>query len=80
MEEISKVFPSAVYSVGRKICSVEREYIERTLAHCRGNKNDAAKMLGVCLKTLYNKLRRYAAEDARRRPCLPQRLNQDLGA
>jgi len=33
-----------------------------TLDHCRGDKRAAAAMLGVSLKTLYNRLNEYAAQ------------------
>ena len=37
-----------------------------TLDHCRGNKRQCAEMLGVSLKTLYNRLAAYHAADATR--------------
>jgi DNA-binding NtrC family response regulator len=48
--------------VGRSIREVEKELIQMTLEHCKGDKSSAAAMLGVCLKTLYNRLNEYAAE------------------
>jgi DNA-binding NtrC family response regulator len=44
---------------GRSIRDVERELIERTLAHFDGDKRAAAKTLGVSLNTLYNRLNSY---------------------
>jgi DNA-binding NtrC family response regulator len=44
--------------VGESLAVVEQRLIEQTLQHCR-TKDEAARMLGVSSKTLYNKLRRY---------------------
>ena len=33
-----------------------------TLEHCKGDKRSAAAMLGVSLKTLYNRLKEYSAD------------------
>ena len=48
--------------VGLPMAEVERRMILGTLAHCQGSKPQAAKMLGISLKTLYNRLRQYRAE------------------
>lgn len=45
--------------VGMPLAEVERRYVLSTLAHCEGNKKQAAKILGISLKTLYNRLKRY---------------------
>jgi DNA-binding NtrC family response regulator len=45
--------------VGASIESVERRLILATLASCRGNKPEAARVLGISLKTLYNRLSLY---------------------
>lgn len=47
---------------GRSIDDVERELIMATLEHCDGDKPSAAKMLGISLKTLYNRLSSYDSE------------------
>jgi DNA-binding NtrC family response regulator len=44
---------------GRSISDVERELIERTLAHFEGDKKAAAETLGISLNTLYNRLNSY---------------------
>jgi len=41
---------------------VSRRLIEATLAEC-GSKRKAADMLGISLKTLYNRLAAYKSED-----------------
>ena len=45
--------------IGTSIAEMERELITATLARCEGNKRHAAKILGVSLKTLYNRLNDY---------------------
>jgi DNA-binding NtrC family response regulator len=41
---------------GLTLDQVERAHIERTLERCSGNKTEAARKLGVSLRTLYRKL------------------------
>jgi transcriptional regulator with PAS, ATPase and Fis domain len=43
-----------------RLTDVERSVIEATLDHFAGNKRRAANVLGCSVKTLYNKLNRYA--------------------
>lgn len=43
--------------VGRPLAEVERELIQRTLAHCGGNRKRTAEQLGIGVRTLFNKLR-----------------------
>ena len=43
----------------RPLSEVEREHIERTLESVGGNQRQAADILGISKKTLYNKLKRY---------------------
>ena len=45
--------------VGTPIAEVEQHLIMATLRHCDGNKAKAAELLGVSLKTLYNRLGNY---------------------
>ena len=40
----------------------ERRLIELTLVHTRDNKTRAAEILGVTVKTLHNKLKRFRRE------------------
>ena len=47
-------------SAGRTIEDVERELIKVTLEEVEGNKSLAAKMLGISIKTLYNRLHAYS--------------------
>ncbi|HXC37608.1 MAG TPA: sigma 54-interacting transcriptional regulator [Burkholderiales bacterium] len=50
------------FAIGTSLEDMERETIFATLDHCGGNKRRTAEMLGVSLKTLYNRLTEYAAE------------------
>jgi DNA-binding NtrC family response regulator len=48
--------------VGTNLADVERWMIYATLRKCGGNKTRAAALLGVSLKTLYNRLNAYRAQ------------------
>lgn len=48
--------------VGRTVAEVERDLILDTLDHCLGNRTHAAKILGISIRTLRNKLNEYEAE------------------
>ena len=48
--------------IGTPIAEAEQHLIMATLRHCNGNKVKAAELLGVSLKTLYNRLGNYRAE------------------
>ncbi len=43
---------------------LERGAIERTLEECQGNRKEAAARLGIGLRTLYDKLKRYGLDSA----------------
>jgi two-component system, response regulator FlrC len=45
--------------VGRTVSDVERDLILDTLDHCFGNRTHAAKILGISIRTLRNKLNEY---------------------
>jgi DNA-binding NtrC family response regulator len=51
---------AALTLVGRTVADVERDLILETLKHCLGNRTHAAKILGVSIRTLRNKLNEYA--------------------
>jgi len=46
--------------VGRTVADVEKDLIIVTLDHCLGNRTHAAKILGISIRTLRNKLRQYS--------------------
>jgi len=45
--------------VGQTIADVERHLILDTLAYCVGNRTHAARILGISIRTLRNKLNEY---------------------
>ncbi len=47
------------FALGTSLAEMERQTIFATLDHCRGNKRRCAEILGVSLKTLYNRLSEY---------------------
>jgi len=47
---------SVVIPVGTTLAAAEHEVLLATLKHCGGNKRRTAEMLGVSVKTIYNKL------------------------
>ena len=50
--------------IGTPLAEIERKAIYATLDLCEGNKRRCASMLGVSLKTLYNRLAEYQAGEA----------------
>jgi DNA-binding NtrC family response regulator len=54
--------------VGTSIADAERRLIEATLRSSSGDKRLAAEILGVSLRTLYNRLRQYAESGADKEP------------
>ncbi len=53
--------PYLTVPVGSLIADVERKLILATLRQCGGAKEKTAELLGISLKTLYNRLREYGA-------------------
>jgi transcriptional regulator with PAS, ATPase and Fis domain len=51
--------------VGVPMSDVEESYIRLTLRHTQNNKTRAAELLGLCLRTLHNKIRSYENGSAR---------------
>ena len=47
---------------GQTLEEIERRAIEQALRHCGNDKTRAAKLLGVSVKTVYNKLTRYRTD------------------
>ena len=48
--------------VGRTVADVERDLIIDTLKHTLGNRTHAAKILGISIRTLRNKVNAYVQE------------------
>ena len=57
--------PIVTIPVGMSLAEADKRLIFATLQHCGGVKKHAAEVLGISLKTLYNRLEDYAATDAR---------------
>jgi DNA-binding NtrC family response regulator len=51
--------------VGTPLSDVEEAYVRLTLKHTKNNKTRAAELLGLCLRTLHNKLRSYKSTEIR---------------
>jgi DNA-binding NtrC family response regulator len=50
--------------IGATVQEVERELMLQTLARCDGNRTHAARVLGVSVRTMRNKIRQYSADGA----------------
>jgi DNA-binding NtrC family response regulator len=61
---VAPVGPSIVIPVGTSMADAERQLILATLSHYKHHKERTAAVLGVSLKTLYNRLKEYAASDS----------------
>jgi DNA-binding NtrC family response regulator len=48
--------------IGSTVGEIERELMLQTLARCNGNRTRAARVLGVSVRTLRNKIRQYLAD------------------
>jgi DNA-binding NtrC family response regulator len=56
------------YVIGTPLAELERRALLATLDHCDGNKRKCAELLGVSLKTLYNRLAAYQQQAIRALP------------
>jgi DNA-binding NtrC family response regulator len=52
------------FQAGQSVGEMERKLIMTTLEQTSGNRTHAAKLLGISLRTLRNKLREYRVEEA----------------
>ena len=64
--------PAITVPLGTPLSVAARELILSTLEHCGGERKRTAEMLGICTKTLYNRLREYGVREEQGRA--------DLGA
>jgi DNA-binding NtrC family response regulator len=64
MKAAQSYAPDEVVSllIGSTVEEVERVLVVQTLARCDGNRTRAARMLGLSVRTLRNKVRLYSAE------------------
>jgi two-component system response regulator HydG len=52
--------------IGQPLSDVERHYIEQALELTDGNREEAAKMLGIGERTLYRKIKLWGLDGKRR--------------
>jgi len=50
---------------GSRMSEVEEAYLKLTLKHTNNNRRQAAELLGLCLRTLHNKIREYEGPQVR---------------
>jgi two-component system, NtrC family, response regulator AtoC len=62
-----EAWPSVPVRVGEKLDTVERKLLLATLQAVKGDRRTAAEILGISLKTVYNRLKQYDLD----RPTLP---------
>ncbi len=55
--------PVITVPLGTPLSVVAKELILSTLEHCGGERKRTAEMLGICTKTLYNRLREYGIRE-----------------
>jgi len=48
--------------IGSTVEAIERELVLQTLARCDGNRTRAARVLGLSVRTMRNKIRQYATD------------------
>ena len=56
--------PSLTIRIGASMAEVERQFLLATLQHFDNHKEKTAAVLGISLKTLYNRLKEYASDHA----------------
>jgi DNA-binding NtrC family response regulator len=59
--------PAITVPLGTPLSVAARELILSTLEHCGGERKRTAEMLGICTKTLYNRLREYGIREEHHR-------------
>jgi DNA-binding NtrC family response regulator len=62
--------PAITVPLGTPLSVAARELILSTLQHCNGERKRTAEMLGICTKTLYNRLREYGIREEHQRASL----------
>ena len=64
---VPRAGPAITVALGTPLSVAARELILSTLEHCGGERKRTAEMLGICTKTLYNRLREYGINEAQKR-------------
>jgi two-component system, NtrC family, response regulator AtoC len=73
MPAVAEGVPSITLPIGSSVAQAERALMLATLRHFNHHKERTAAALGISLKTLYNRLKEYAAEGAAVADRPPQR-------
>jgi DNA-binding NtrC family response regulator len=60
--EADPAWPTVPVRVGERLDAVERKLLLATLDAVKGDRNAAAELLGVSLKTIYNRLKQYGLD------------------
>jgi DNA-binding NtrC family response regulator len=69
------------FPLGSRLADAERRLIFATLNYCAGNKTQTAEVLGISLKTLYNRLNEYQSNAIVHDPAVPlAHCRTNLGA
>jgi DNA-binding NtrC family response regulator len=73
--------PAITVPLGTPLSVAARELILSTLEHCGGERKRTAEMLGICTKTLYNRLREYGIreEHIHARSAMPGAMAGSMG-
>ena len=66
MGSASAAGPAITVPLGTPLSVAAKELILSTLEHCGGERKRTAEMLGICTKTLYNRLREYGIREVHR--------------
>jgi two-component system response regulator HydG len=61
--ELGELTTGADQLIGKKLEEVEKYYIQRALEVTNGNREEAARLLGIGERTLYRKIKEYQSED-----------------
>ncbi|HUJ00720.1 MAG TPA: sigma-54 dependent transcriptional regulator [Usitatibacter sp.] len=67
--------PAITVPLGTPLSVAARELILSTLQHCNGERKRTAEMLGICTKTLYNRLREYGIREEHNRSGMGSRAS-----
>jgi len=61
---VSSLTPNEIvpFLIGATVGEVERELVLQTLARCDGNRTRAARVLGLSVRTMRNKIRLYTTD------------------
>ncbi|MEO6325497.1 MAG: sigma-54 dependent transcriptional regulator [Thermoanaerobaculia bacterium] len=61
-DSVDDTWPAVPVRVGERLDAVERKLLTATLSAVKGDRRVAAELLGVSLKTIYNRLKQYGME------------------